>query len=246
MQKINKNVLVTGAGKGIGEETVFSLLENGAYVYALIKSKKDNKKFKDYKNVKIYNGNVNNGNLIKKILKDSRKDKRFISGLVNNAGIRFRKNFLKITPKDLKNVFETNFLSIFNTMQIFSRFLIANKKMGSIVNISSIVGKIGFSKLSAYASTKGALTALTKSFATEMADKNIRANSISPGFIKTSFYKKFKNNKKRIYKWTLSRIPLKRWGKPSEVSNLICFLLSEDSSYINGENINVDGGWLSS
>ncbi len=70
-------------------------------------------------------------------------------------------------------------------MQIFSRFLIANKKMGSIVNISSIVGKIGFSKLSAYASTKGALTALTKSFATEMADKNIRANSISPGFIKT-------------------------------------------------------------
>ena len=118
--------------------------------------------------------------------------------------------------------------------------------MGSIVNISSIVGQIGFSKLSAYASSKGALTALTKSFATEMADKNIRANSISPGFIKTSFYKKFKNNKKIIYKWTLSRIPLKRWGKPSEVSNLICFLLSEDSSYINGENINVDGGWLSS
>jgi len=246
MQKINKNVLVTGAGKGIGEETVFSLLKKGVYVYALIKSKKDNKKFKDYKNIKIYNGNVNNVNLIKKILKDSTKNKKPINGLVNNAGIRFRKNFLKITTHDLKNVFETNFLSIFNTMQIFSRFLIANKKIGSIVNISSIVGQIGFSELSAYASTKGALTALTKSFAAEMADKNIRANSISPGFIKTSFYNKFKNNKKKIYKWTLGRIPLKRWGDPSEVSNLICFLLSEDSSYINGENINVDGGWLSS
>ena len=80
-------------------------------------------------------------------MKDSTKNKKPINGLVNNAGIRFRKNFLKITTHDLKNVFETNFLSIFNTMQIFSRFLISNKKMGSIVNISSIVGQIGFPQL---------------------------------------------------------------------------------------------------
>ena len=65
-------------------------------------------------------------------------------------------------------------------------------------------------------------------------------------YIATNIEDIIKNNKKKIYKWTLGRIPLKRWGDPSEVSNLICFLLSEDSSYINGENINVDGGWLSS
>ena len=243
---MNKNIFVTGAGKGIGKETVFSLLKNGAYVYALIKSKKDNKEFSDFKNIKIYNGNVNNLKLIKKIFQDSKRDKKLINGLVNNAGMRFRKNFLSIKQKDLKNVFETNFFSIFYIMQIFSKFLISNKKKGSIVNIGSIVGQLGFSELSAYASSKGALTALTKSFATEMANKNIRANSISPGFIKTSFYQKFKKNKKRIYRWTLNRTPLKRWGEPSEVSNLICFLLSDDSSYINGENINVDGGWTSS
>ena len=171
---MNKNIFVTGAGKGIGKETVFSLLKNGAYVYALIKSKKDNKEFSDFKNIKIYNGNVNNLKLIKKIFQDSKRDKKLINGLVNNAGMRFRKNFLSIKQKDLKNVFETNFFSIFYIMQIFSKFLISNKKKGSIVNIGSIVGQLGFSELSAYASSKGALTALTKSFATEMANKNIK------------------------------------------------------------------------
>ena len=130
-------------------------------------------------------------------------------------------------------------------MQIYSDYLISNKNKGSIVNIASIVSHIGFQQLSAYASTKGALIALTKSFSTEMSIKGIRANSISPGFIKTSYYEKFKKNKK-IYKWTLSRIPLKRWGESKEIAELTIFLLSNKSEYITGENINIDGGWLSS
>ena len=75
-----------------------------------------------------------------------------------------------------------------------------------------------------------------------MIKHSIRANIVHPGFTKTSFYKKFKLKKKR-YNWTLQRIPMKRWGEPIEVVNLIEFLLSEKSSYINGETINVDGGW---
>ena len=78
-----------------------------------------------------------------------------------------------------------------------------------------------------------------------MAKKNIRSNSISPGFTKTSFYKPFKKNKKKLYSWTLSRIPQKRWGEPKEISELIHFLISNNSNYITGENINIDGGWLS-
>ena len=73
---------------------------------------------------------------------------------------------------------------------------------------------------------------------------NIRANCVSPGFTKTSFYKKFRT-KKKLYNWTISRIPLSRWGNPDEIANMICFLLSDKSEYINGENINIDGGWLS-
>ena len=75
--------------------------------------------------------------------------------------------------------------------------------------------------------------------------KKIRANSISPGFTKTSFFKSFKKDKKKLYRWTLSRIPQNRWGEPYEISKLIYFLISENSNYITGENINIDGGWSS-
>ena len=118
------NILVTGAGKGIGQATTNLLISKGYYVFALIKNKKDNKNFKKNKNLKIINGNVNNLNLVKKIFNQANKNKRIITGLVNNAGIRQRKNFIKISKKDLKNVFDTNFFSVFYLMQIFSKNLI--------------------------------------------------------------------------------------------------------------------------
>ena len=239
------NILVTGAGKGIGQATTNLLISKGYYVYALIKNKQDNKKFKGFKNIKIINGSVNNLNLIKKIFSEANNHNRIITGLVNNAGVRQRKNFLKINKTDLKHVFDTNFFSVFYLMQIFAKNLIEKKIPGAVVNISSIVGQTGFNELSSYASTKGAIISLTKCFATEMAKYRIRANSISPGFTETSYFKNFKK-KQKLYNWTLSRIPLKRWGRSDEISNLIFFLLNKNSSYINGENINIDGGWLSS
>ena len=121
--------------------------------------------------------------------------------------------------------------SIFQLMQLFSKNLIKKKLSGSIVNISSIVGQTGFDELASYGSSKGALISLTKCFAVEMAKKNIRSNSISPGFTKTTFYKPFKKIKK-LYSWTLSRIPQKRWGEPKEISELIHFLISDNSNYI--------------
>ncbi len=240
-----KNVLITGAGKGIGENTVKLFLSKGYFVYALIKNKKDNKKFNKYKNIKIINGNVNNYKLIEKIFTNSNKDNKIITGLINNAGIRQRKKFLDIKDNDLNDVFKTNFFSIFKIMQLFSKNLIKKKFSGSIVNISSIVGQQGFDELSSYGSSKGALISLTKCFAVEMAKKKIRANSISPGFTKTSYFKSFKKDKKKLYLWTLSRIPQKRWGESHEISELIYFLISENSNYITGENINIDGGWSS-
>ena len=241
----SKAILVTGGGKGIGKSIVDGLLKEGAYVYTIIKSKKDNKNFKKNINLKIYNGSVENEKLVKMIFKDSKKNKKIITGLVNNAGIRLRKDFGKISKKELSNIFNINFFAIFRIMQLFSDYLNLTKEKGSIVNVASIVGHVGFKQLTAYASTKGALISLTKSFASEMALHGIRANVVSPGFTKTSYYKKFKKNKK-LYQWTLSRIPLKRWGESSEIADLIIFLLSNKSNYITGENLNIDGGWLGS
>tara|TARA_B100000963_G_scaffold60448_1_gene48358 strand:+ start:32416 stop:33153 length:738 start_codon:yes stop_codon:yes gene_type:complete len=238
----NKNIFITGAGKGIGFSSTLEAIKQGAFVYALVKSKKDKKKFKNIKNIKLFFGNVNNLKLIKKILKKSIKDKRKISGIVNNAGIRQRLDFNKISNSKIKNIFEINFFSIFFIMQIFSKYFKEKKIPASIVNVGSIVGNLGFKQLSGYASTKSAIDGLTKSFANEMSDYKIRANVVSPGFTKTSYFKKFKK-KNSLYKWTLSRIPLKRWAEPEEISSLICFLLSDQSSYITGENIKIDGGW---
>ena len=238
-----KNILITGVGKGIGYELVKQCLSNGSYVYGLTRSKSDLKKFKNLTNCKIFIGDVENKSLINKILIQSVKDKRLISGFVNNAGVRQRKEFIKISRPELLDVLNTNLISVFINMQLFSKYLIKKKLSGSIVNIGSIVGKNGFSELSGYASSKSALTGLNKSFAVEMAKYNIRSNIISPGFIETSYAKNFKKNKK-LYNWTISRIPQKRWGKASEVCNLICFLLSEKSTYITGSEYNVDGGWL--
>jgi len=241
----NKNILVTGCGKGIGKETVFSLVKEGAYVIAIIKLKQDNKHFKGIKNMKIYNGDVQNKKLINKIYQDAKKRRLIIDGLVNNAGMRFRKNFLQISDEELYNVFNVNFFSIFFLIKTFCSNLVKKKKNGSVVNISSIVGQKGFSQLSAYASSKAALLGLTKSCAVEFAKNNIRFNSISPGFIKTSYYNKFKK-KQNLYKWTISRIPQKKWGDSRDISNMITFLLSDKASYITGENINIDGGWIAS
>ena len=241
----NKNILVTGGGKGIGFSTILQLVKEGAYVYAIVRSRKDLIKFKSIPKVKVFIGNVSNVSLINKILKESLKTKKTITGLVNNAGMRQRIKFEKISKRNIQEVFETNFFSVFNLMQLFSKYLIKTNSKGSIVNIGSIVGQTGFSELAGYASTKSALIGLTKSFAVEMAKNKIRANIVSPGFTETSYFNKFKK-KKKLYNWTISRIPMGRWGKPKEVANLISFLLSDNSEYITGENINIDGGWLSS
>lgn len=243
----NQSILITGAGKGIGLASLYDLLSEGAFVFALVKSKSDYEKLKkeNLKNAEIFLGNVNNYKLVKKILNLSISRKLLITGLVNNAGIRQRKDFIKITENEINHVFKVNFFSVFKLMQIFSNYIINRNLSASIVNIGSIVGQTGFKQLSGYASSKSALIGLTKSFATEMAEKNIRANLISPGFTKTSYFKKFKKNRK-LYKWTLDRTPMKRWAEPNEISKLISFLLSSKSSFITGENINVDGGWMSS
>ena len=239
----NKNIFVTGVGKGIGFDLVNEIIKEGGFVYGITRSKNDIKKIKNNMS-RIYFGDVTNLNLINKIFNQSIKDKRIITGVVNNAAERQRLKFQDINLYKIKKLFDVNFFSVFEIMKIFYDYIKNKKTPSSIVNLGSIVGNLGFKHLAGYASTKTALLGLTKSFAVEMSKAKIRANLVNPGFVKTSYFNKFK--KKKIYDWTLQRIPMNRWGSPNEISTVICFLLSNQSSYINGQVINVDGGWTSS
>lgn len=238
-----KVVFITGAGKGIGRTLTESLLSKGAYIYALTRSKYTMQDFKKNNNIKIFYGDVSNIKLIKKIFKTSIKDKRKINSIVNNAGIRQRKKFTEISKQNIKEIFDINFFSIFEILKLFVNYVKKNNISSSVVNIGSIVGEVGFKDLSGYSSTKGALKSLTQCLALEYIKKNIRFNLVSPGFVATSYFNKFKK-KRKLYKWTLSKIPMKRWGKSQEISELVAFLLSDNSYYITGETINIDGGWI--
>ena len=235
-----KNIFITGAGKGIGLAITEKCLDGTSHVFALTRSKTDLKKYKNKKNLSIFYGDVRDKKIINKIFLYSKKIQKPINALVNNAGERQRIKFNSITEKQIRHIFDINFFSIFYICQIFCRNLKKNT-VGSVVNIGSIVGNKGFKELSGYGSTKKALEGLTKCLAVEMGNKKIRFNCINPGFTKTSYYRKFKKDK--LYPWTLKKIALNRWADSSEISNLIQFLISDNSSYITGEIINIDGGW---
>ena len=239
----NKNILITGVGKGLGKEILIKCIKNNSFVYGVCRSKSDYKFLRQYKNKsKIFFGDVTNYKFIDKMFNYFKKRKIILNGLVNNAGERQRIKFSKLSKKKLLHIFEVNFFSIFNLIQKFTDHQKQVKKK-SIVNIGSIVALRGFNHLSGYASTKSALDGLTRSLAIELSINNIRVNTVNPGFMKTSFYKKFKNERKSLYNWTVSKIPLKRWGDSYEIGDLICFLLSDQSTYITGQSINIDGGW---
>jgi len=240
-----KVVFLTGAGKGIGKEILNLLIKEKVIVYAITRNKKDFKWIKKNKYVFLFEGDITNQKLIDEIFDYSKKRKHLFNCLINNAGMRQRKQFLKITNNELNEVFENNFFSVYKLIQKFSKEFKFKGNMGSVINISSIVGNLGFKELSGYASTKSALDGLTKSLAVELAKKKIRVNSIAPGFIKSSYFKNFKRDKAKLYKWTLSRIPINTWGENLDVAYLTLFLISEHSKYINGQIVKIDGGWTS-
>ena len=133
-----KNIIVTGVGKGLGYDLLNKIIYYGGFVYGITRSKSDLKKFKNLNNCKIFCGDVRNNKIIKKVFKQSMKDKKTIHGLVNNAGQRQRKKFNNISQKDLKNLFDINFFSVFENMQIYSNYLIKIKNSGSIVNFYNL------------------------------------------------------------------------------------------------------------
>jgi 3-oxoacyl-[acyl-carrier protein] reductase len=241
-----KKALITGCNIGIGHAILNEFLKQRYSVIACFRKKNlKNKKLisslkKKYNNkVFDYYFDLEEENQVVNQIKNISKVHNKIDVIINNAGSLDVTPFLFTKTETGKKLFDINLFSQILILQILIKNMIRNKK-GSIINISSISGVRGDEGRALYSASKAALINLTKSLSKEMGRYNIRVNSISPGLIETRMLKT--HTKKDIIKKILETIPLKRIGKPNEIAKLAIFLASEDSSYITGQNIRVDGG----
>lgn len=244
MRFCGKNVLVTGASRGIGAEIAKVLASYGLKVWINYRSKPE---FADSLKEEIQA----NGGKASVICFDVTDEEAFIDAisvivesdgelayLVNNAGITNDKLALRMKTDDFMSVIDANLKSSFigcrEALKVMSK-----QRKGSVVNIASIVGEKGNAGQTNYAASKGGLIAMTKSFAYEGASRNVRFNSVTPGFIQTDMTEALKQEVKETY---LKAIPLGRLGDPKEIAESVAFLLSDSASYITGETLKVNGG----
>jgi len=241
-----KKVLITGASGGIGIETARKFLENGYFVIAqynsnnepLIAMQKESKDFSDYLfPVKAdLSKDADIENLIK-IVKDSFKG---VDALVLNAGTSLYKLLTDTTDSEWDKVFDINVRSAFKLSKAFLPYMISKEK-GKIVTISSIWGVSGASMEAVYSASKSALIGLTKALAKELAPSGINVNCVCPGVIDTPMNARFTDTEKQEI---IDQTPLKRFGKPKEIAELIYFLSSEKADFITGQVITCDGGFI--
>ena len=237
----DKVILVTGANRGIGLNIIQRLNNDGYTVIGT--SRTDDGANIISQEIKSNGGkglimDVTNQESINSSIKNIQDEYGTLYGLVNNAGITNDNLLMRMTEEQWLSVIETNLTSIYRVTKSIVKDMMKARE-GRIVNIGSIVGMMGNAGQSNYSASKSGLLGFTKSLARELSSRNINVNSISPGFIDTDMTKALSDDQID----NLSKnIPLGRIAESSEVSSVVSFLLSDDSSYITGENINVNGG----
>jgi 3-oxoacyl-[acyl-carrier protein] reductase len=240
----DKVCVITGAGKGFGRDIADAYYAQGAKLALITRSQSDVDdliSIFDDERVLCICGDISDIDVVKYFVLQIIQKFNTIDVLVNNAGMRFRKKFLDISNNELDQVLSVNLKSVFFLCQMILPYMIKNNN-GKIINMSSIAGTLGFSELSGYVLSKSAIIGLTKSLAIEFSDKNIQINALAPGFCKTSYFETFKENND-LYDFTLSRIPMGRWGESKEIADVCVFLASHMSNYMSGEVLKIDGGW---
>ena len=235
----NKNVIVTGASGGIGNSIVEKLYDYGANVLA---SGTRLEKLEELKNkfnrIKILKFDISQSDKIEEFIDNAANELGGLDCIVNNAGITQDNLAIRMSIDEWKKVIDINLTSTFLMSKFAIKKMLKNKK-GKIINITSVVGHTGNLGQANYTASKAGLVAMSKSLAIEYAKKNINVNCISPGFIKTAMTDKIDEKFKEVI---VSKIPSARLGEPEDIANAVLFLASENSNYINGETLHVNGG----
>ena len=236
---MKKNVLVTGATGGIGKAICNKLKTNYNLIVVSRNKEKLTKFMTDNKSIiRRIPCDLKDSNQITKMIEEINTTNLNVDILVNNAGVTDDSLFIRMNYEKWQNVIKTNLDSNFLLSSSISKLMI-KQKWGRIINITSIVGHTGNLGQANYVASKSGLNGMTKSIAIELAKWNITVNCVSPGFIKTNMTENLSEEQKNFI---ISKIPLGMIGSPDDVANCVEFLASDDSGYITGETIHVNGG----
>ena len=240
-----KTAVITGATKGLGKQIALELAKDGFEIVINYRTENDslaqmveeiNKTTKAY----TFKAEISNFDEAKALRDFAASETGKIDLLVNNAGITNDKLLVRMSEEDFSKVIDINLKGTFNCIRHASR-LMMKQKFGRIVNISSVIGLIGNVGQANYAASKAGVIGLTKSAAREMAPYSVTVNAIAPGFIKSDMTDKLTDEIKDNIK---SSIPMRKIGEPKDVANLVKFLANDETGYITGQVINVDGGMV--
>ena len=236
----NKKIIITGATGGIGNSIVKRLSDAGAKILATgTRIEKLEELKSKFNNIDILKFDISKGEEIEEFIENATKQ---LGGgldcLINNAGITQDNLAIRMNIDEWKKVIDVNLTSTFLLSKFAVKKMLKNK-YGKIINIASVVGHTGNLGQVNYTASKAGIVAMSKSLAIEYAKKNININCISPGFIKTEMTDKIEEKFKEAI---ISKIPSSRLGEPEDVANAVLFLASDQSNYINGETIHVNGG----
>jgi NAD(P)-dependent dehydrogenase (short-subunit alcohol dehydrogenase family) len=239
MRLQNKIAIVTGASSGIGKAIAEMFVKEGAKVV--------------FSDINAYSGKLPVGAIFQKA--DTSKDKdvkklvdlavKKFGGLdiiVNNAGIGLTGEVVGMTDKVWDKVIAVNLSGVFYGVRAAATYMKGKKVKGSIINMASILGQVGFRTAGAYSATKGGVNQLTRTASLELASSGIRVNSIAPGFIETGMTKGIKNDK-TANAGINAATPLGHMGEPNDIAYAAVYLASEESKFVTGSVLYVDGGW---
>ncbi len=241
-----KNIIITGASRGIGRGIALAFAKQGANVAFTYSSSEGPAKELEAElsafgiTAKAFKSNAADFDAAQQLVADVLEIFDSIDVLINNAGITKDNLLMRITEEDFDKVIEVNLKSVFNMTKAVQRTML-KQRHGSLIHMSSVVGVKGNAGQSNYAASKAGIIGFSKSIALELGSRNIRSNVIAPGFIETEMTDKLPEDV--VAQWRAG-IPLKRGGSTEDVANACLFLAADLSAYITGQVLHVDGGML--